>query len=126
MTDKIGSDGSPSGIGCTDPGTCFSVYHSCTKPFRIVGDIDNGAVARSEYQCSSYEGINEEWPTVWMGDNGDNVDASTPGVYRRESSIWSTEDYTLTTVPTKYREDSGGLRRGIHIQCQLPSLIHFF
>mmetsp|Transcript_17260 Transcript_17260/g.36414 ORF Transcript_17260/g.36414 Transcript_17260/m.36414 type:complete len:292 (+) Transcript_17260:139-1014(+) len=109
MTDKIGGNGSPSGIGCTDPGTCFSVYHSCSKPFRIVGDTNNGAVPRSDYQCPSYKDMNEEWPTVWMGDNGENVDASTPGVYRRESSIWSTEDHTLTTVPEKYREDVGGL-----------------
>ncbi|KAL7525441.1 hypothetical protein ACHAXR_001007, partial [Thalassiosira sp. AJA248-18] len=103
MTDKIGSNGSPSGIGCSDPGTCFSVYHSCTRPFRIAGDVP-----RSEFQCPSVESMNEDWPTVWMGDNGENVDAGTPGVYRRESSIWSTEDYTLTTVPVQYREDAGG------------------
>eukprot|EP00571_Detonula_confervacea_P002743 CAMPEP_0172325260 /NCGR_PEP_ID=MMETSP1058-20130122/53536_1 /TAXON_ID=83371 /ORGANISM="Detonula confervacea, Strain CCMP 353" /LENGTH=364 /DNA_ID=CAMNT_0013041757 /DNA_START=180 /DNA_END=1271 /DNA_ORIENTATION=- len=107
MTDKIGSNGSPTGIGCTDPGTCFSVYHSCTKPFRIVGNVDDGAVQRSEYICPSLENSNEDWPTVWMGDNGEIVNANTPGVYRRESSIWSTDDYTLTTAPVQYREDAG-------------------
>lgn len=67
MTDKIGSNGSPTGIGCTDPdGTCFSVYHSCTKPFRIVGDVESGAVSRSEYLCPNYIDINEEWPTRWV------------------------------------------------------------
>ena len=106
MTDKIGNDGSPSGIGCTDPdGTCFSVYHSCTKPFRIVGNSD--AVQRSEYTCPSIESNNQGWPMSWMGDNGEVVDASTPFVYRRESSIWDTEDYTLTTVPEQYRIDTG-------------------
>lgn len=110
MTDKIGSDGSPTGIGCTDPdGTCFSVYHSCTVPFRIVGDVENGAVSRSEYECESLESMNEGWPSVWFGDNGEEVDASVPGVYRRESSIWSDVDNTLTTVPTRYIEDAGGV-----------------
>ena len=109
MTDKIGSNGSPTGIGCTDPGTCFSVYHSCTQPFRILGDVESGAVSRSEYLCPNYISINEEWPTIWMGDNGETVNADTSGVYRRESSIWSTHDYTLTTAPVQYREDAGDL-----------------
>ena len=44
MTDKIGAAGSPTGEGCTDPfGSCFSVYYSCTKSFRI-----SGSVPRSE------------------------------------------------------------------------------
>lgn len=113
MTDKIGGDGAPTAIGCTDPdGSCFSVYHSCTKPFRIVGDTSEsggGAVPRSEYQCPNYQDVNENWPKVWTGDNGGDVDASTPGVYRRESSVWSTDDHTLTTAPLSYREDTGGL-----------------
>ena len=108
MTDKIGADGSPTAIGCTDPGTCFSVYHSCTRPFRIVGDSSNGAVPRSDYTCPSYLSINEDWPTNWIGDGGEIVDASTAGIYRRESSVWSTDDYTLETVPARYREDAGG------------------
>ena len=86
MTDKIGSNGSPSGIGCTDPGTCFSVYHSCTKPFRVIRDTDNGAVPRSEYTCPNSDGFNEDWPTFWMRDNGESADASIPGVYRREGN----------------------------------------
>lgn len=44
-----------------------------------------------------------------MGDNEETVSADTPGVYRRESSIWSTDYYTLTTAPVQYREDAGGL-----------------
>ncbi|KAL7461364.1 hypothetical protein ACHAXS_001783 [Conticribra weissflogii] len=105
MTDKIGGDGSPTGIGCTDPlGTCFSVYHSCTRPFRIVGNGE--AVARSDYQCEQLPG---DWPTVWVGDNGVSVDATVPGLYRRESSSWSEVDFTLTTVPVDYVKDAGGI-----------------
>ncbi len=108
MTDKIGSDGSPSGIGCTDPdGSCFSVYYSCTKPFRIVGD--ENAVQRNDYSCPDWRSTNENWPLAWVGDNGEDVDVTTSGVYRRESSTWSEDDFTLTTVPNKYRQDAGGL-----------------
>lgn len=108
MTDKIGSDGSPSGIGCTDPdGSCFSVYYSCTKPFRIVG-YEN-AVQRNEYSCPDWRSLNENWPLVWVGDNGEDVDVTTSGVYRRESSTWSSDDFTLATVPDQYRQDAGGL-----------------
>ncbi len=110
MTDKIGDDGSPHGEGCTDPdGTCFSVYHSCTRPFRIVGDASDGAVPRSEYACPSLESVNDGWPTSWIGDDGMEADASVPGVYRRISSVWSEDDYTLTTAPEAYREDTGAL-----------------
>jgi len=109
MTDKIGSDGSPSGVGCTDPnGTCFSVYYSCTKPFRIAGS--SSAVKRSDYQCPYDSGSGpEDWPKVWIGDDGESVDASEPGVYRRESSIWNANDFTLETAPLRYRQDVGGL-----------------
>lgn len=106
MTDKIGDDGSPSGIGCTDPGSCFSVYHSCTKPFRIVGSVDDGAVPRSQYNCNN-ESASNDWPQVWAGDNGEAVNADTPGLYRRESSVWSDTDFTLTTVPAWYTQDAG-------------------
>lgn len=116
MTDKIGSDGSPSGIGCTDPGTCFSVYHSCTRPFRIVGDVSNGAVPRSEYTCPSLESINVGWPTSWTGDNGESVQASVPGVYRRISAVWSADEYTLTAAPEAYREDTGALGRRVYTE----------
>eukprot|EP00986_Skeletonema_menzelii_P002718 scaffold764_cov79-Skeletonema_menzelii.AAC.6 len=108
MTDKIGIDGSPNGIGCTDPdGSCFSVYYSCTKPFRIVGD--ENAVQRNEYSCPDWRSLNENWPLVWVGDNGEDVDVATSGVYRRESSTWSEDDFTLVTVSDQYRRDAGGL-----------------
>ena len=95
MTDKIGGDGSPFGIGCTDPdGTCFSVYYSCTQPFRIRGS--SSAVSRSEYQCPYDFGAGPvDWPTSWIGDNGEPVDASVPGVYRRESSIWNANNFKI-------------------------------
>ena len=105
MTDKIGEDGSPLGIGCTDPGTCFSVYHSCTRPFKIAGSVEDGAVPRSEYVC---ETKNEGWPQVWLGDYGESVDASTPFLYRR-SSAWNEVNHTLTTVPIQFTEDAGGV-----------------
>ena len=110
ITDKIGGAGSPLGIGCTDPdGTCFSVYYSCTQPFRIRGS--SSAVSRSEYQCPYDFGAGPvDWPTSWIGDNGEPVDASVPGVYRRESSIWNANNFTLETAPLKYREDAGALR----------------
>mmetsp|Transcript_4842 Transcript_4842/g.13676 ORF Transcript_4842/g.13676 Transcript_4842/m.13676 type:complete len:345 (-) Transcript_4842:629-1663(-) len=109
MTDKIGSAGSPTGIGCTDPdGTCFSVYYSCTKPFRILGS--SSAMPRSEYQCQyDSESGPEDWPASWIGDSGEFVDASIPGVYRRESSRWNAIDFTLESAPMRYRQDAGGL-----------------
>lgn len=107
MTDKIGDDGSPLGIGCTDPGSCFSVYHSCTKSFRIVGDANDGAVQRSDFVCPSLDEVKGGWPSVWIGDNGEAVDASIPGVYRRESSIWSQNNATLTTAPWQFRVGGG-------------------
>ena len=100
MTDKIGTAGSPLGVGCTDPdGTCFSVYHSCTRPLKIVG-----AKPRSNYDCPS---LPSDWPVVWVGDNGMEVEASDPGVYRRESSEWGPEDHLLIGVPDRYRQDVG-------------------
>ena len=110
MTDKIGSAGSPTGSGCTDPnGTCFSVYYSCTKSFRIVGS-SLAATNRSEYQCPYDSGSGpDDWPTSWKGDNGEVVDASVPGVYRRESSKWNENDFTLETAPMRYRQYAGGL-----------------
>ena len=58
MTDKIGSDGAPNGQGCTDPfGSCFSVYYSCTKAFRITG---SSSAPRSSYPCP---GQPSDWPT---------------------------------------------------------------
>ena len=108
MTDKIGSDGSQDGIGCTDPnGSCFSVYYSCTEPFRIVGD--ENAVERIEYTCPDWRGVHKEWPLSWIGDFGKDVNVTTSGVYRRESSIWSEDDFTLSTVPDQYRQDAGGV-----------------
>ena len=101
MTDKIGDDGAPNGVGCTDPnGSCFSVYHSCTVPFRILGSIP-----RADYSCPAFP---SDWPTQWTGDGGVSVPASVPGVYRRESSVWSS-DGLLQTAPEQYRLDAGGL-----------------
>ena len=91
----------------SDPGACFSVYHSCTKPFWIVGDVNGGAVSRSQYDCKSKNSA--DWPEVWVSDNGEEVQAGTPGLYRCESSVWSDVNFTLTTVPGWYAEDAGGL-----------------
>jgi hypothetical protein len=105
MTDKIGADGSTSGSGCTDPdGTCFSVYHSCTRPLKI-----NGTIPRSDYTCPAAQPF--DWPTVWIGDNGAPVDASILGVYRREASTWDKISNLLVhdSVPDRYRDDVGGL-----------------
>jgi hypothetical protein len=100
-------EGSPLGIGCTDPGECFTVYRSCTKAFRIVGDAMEGAVERSNYVCPVLNNAETGWPTTWMGDYGEDVDASIPGLYRREWSIWSEDDSTLITAPWQFREDAG-------------------
>jgi len=111
MTDKIGDDGSPTGIGCTDPnGSCFSVYHSCTVPLRI-----SGSIPRDEYICPRNDGATGpiDWPIEWIGDNGMSVDASVQGVYRRESSIWSSDTFVLTTVPQRYQEEDGGICEGV-------------
>lgn len=95
MTDKIGDDGSPTGIGCTDPlGTCFSVYHSCTIPITILG-----STPRSQYVCPNANPV--DWPTIWNGDNGQIVDASTMGIYRREGANW--EQSFLLDVGDNYR-----------------------
>lgn len=112
MTDKIGDAGAPNGIGCTDPnGTCFSVYHSCTLPFKI-----NGTIPREQYQCPKV--MPDDWPTQWIGDNGQVVDASVQGVYRREASLW--KDGLLMTVPDRYRQNTGVCRSGTN-QNPLPS-----
>ena len=78
MTDKIGAAGAPTGAGCTEPGSCFSVYYSCTTPLAI-----SGATPRAEYSCPSAPPA--DWPTAWTSaDTGGVVEASTAGVYRRE------------------------------------------
>jgi hypothetical protein len=69
--------------------------------------VEEGAVPRSEYVCGG-DG-EEDWPQSWVGDDGEIVDASTPFLYRRESSTWSDTDYTLTTVSSKFTEDAGGV-----------------
>jgi hypothetical protein len=97
MTDKIGSDGAPNGKGCTDPGSCFSVYHSCTMPFKITG-----SVRRSQHKCV----VPSDWPTVWTGDNGQAVDVSVPQLYRREAGNWNA-NHLLTGVPARYRANMG-------------------
>ena len=79
MTDKIGAAGAPTGAGCTEPGSCFSVYYSCTTPLAI-----SGATPRAEYSCPSAPPA--DWPTAWTSaDTGGTVEASTAGVYRRET-----------------------------------------
>lgn len=104
MTDKIGDDGLPTGVGCTDPdGTCDSVYHSCTLPLSI-----NGTSSRNSYTCSPPP---SDWPTSWTGDDGVSVDASTPGQYRRESAVWSSTTHFIVDdrVPASYTTQAGSL-----------------
>jgi hypothetical protein len=115
MTDKIEEDGSPSGVGCTDPGTCFSVYHSCTRPLKI-----NGTIARSDYKCPEEQP--SDWPTTWIGDGGAPVDTSVMGVYRRESANWDKNSNLLVhdSVPERYREDAGGV-----CSAHVPPKCHF-
>ena len=123
MTDKIGLDGTPTGIGCSDPnGTCQSVYHSCTMPFRILGNSTDGAVPRSDYVCPSVNDYNKDWPTYkWIGDDDVVVNTTIPGIYRRESSVWNTTgDFTLTTAPKQYREDASSG----NLLCSSSSSIH--
>eukprot|EP00966_Prymnesium_polylepis_P294430 6799124-Prymnesium_polylepis.1 len=100
MTDKIGTDGAPTGIGCTEPGTCFSVYYSCTKPLRITGTTPRGS-----WPCLSAPPA--DWPSSWTGDGGDAVYATQPGVYRRESASWSGGWLTELNVPARYRTAVG-------------------
>jgi len=82
MTDKIGVDGDPDGIGCTEPGTCFSNYHSCTTPLKITG-----TTARADYTCPG--GLPADWPKTWWTEQGAEVNASVPNLYRRESATWA-------------------------------------
>lgn len=101
MTDKIGHAGSPSGSGCKEPGTCFSVYYSCSTALNI-----SGATPRDQYSCPSNPPA--DWPTSWTSpDTGGAVDASTPGLYRRESATWS--GGWLQDAPVRYRTPAGGL-----------------
>jgi hypothetical protein len=95
MTDSIGSDGFPTGQGCTDPfGTCSSAYYSCTLPFRIAGGLNY-----SSFECPNP--LPSDWPLEWFGDRNERVDTSVPGVYRREAGIW--RDGLLENVPDRYR-----------------------
>jgi hypothetical protein len=96
MTDKIGDLGAPTAEGCTDPsGTCFSVYHSCTLPLTI-----SGTTPRSQYTCPNVNP--SDFPSSWMGDGGQTVDAAVRGTYRRESATWSTDSFLLD-APASYR-----------------------
>ena len=61
MTDKIGGDGSPSGIGCTEPGSCFSVYYSCTQPLLRI----TGATPARPVQLPGW--FPSHWPTLLDG-----------------------------------------------------------
>eukprot|EP00931_Biecheleriopsis_adriatica_P117312 TRINITY_DN92843_c0_g1_i1.p1 TRINITY_DN92843_c0_g1~~TRINITY_DN92843_c0_g1_i1.p1 ORF type:complete len:420 (+),score=37.92 TRINITY_DN92843_c0_g1_i1:55-1260(+) len=117
MTDKIGKAGASDGEGCSDPyGSCFSVYYSCTKTFRIVGST--GASQRKDYACPGP--AKAGWPQHWLSPDSVGaslagaklVDASTPGVYRRESAIWSNgwlANVAEHNVHAKYRTPAGDL-----------------
>lgn len=118
MTDKIGADGAISGKGCTDPyGSCFSVYHSCTKTFKIKGS--STAVSRNNYVCPYPKSISSSyapsgWPESWLAPNtNDLVSANNPGLYRRESAKWSCgtgctlgKENWIVDVPGKYSVDA--------------------
>jgi hypothetical protein len=96
MTDKIGDLGAPTAEGCTDPnGTCFSVYHSCTLPLTIPG-----STPRSQFTCPNVNP--SDFPSTWIGDGGQSVDASVRGTYRRESATWSGDSFLLD-APSSYR-----------------------
>eukprot|EP00546_Thalassionema_frauenfeldii_P018629 CAMPEP_0178903874 /NCGR_PEP_ID=MMETSP0786-20121207/5391_1 /TAXON_ID=186022 /ORGANISM="Thalassionema frauenfeldii, Strain CCMP 1798" /LENGTH=315 /DNA_ID=CAMNT_0020575277 /DNA_START=170 /DNA_END=1118 /DNA_ORIENTATION=+ len=113
MTDKIGNAGSPNGAGCTDPdGSCFSVYHSCTVPLRILG-----STPRDDYICPNENP--EDWPTVWRGDGNIDVDTSELNVYRRESGLWDGD--WLMDVPERYRQLSGSMCTSHYIIDPSPS-----
>ena len=81
--------GSPRGGGCTYPGgnrPCPVVHHSCTTPLKITGKVP-----RSQLRCPGgylARGGPSDWPRAWKGDGGEEVSASTPGVYRREWGNW--------------------------------------
>jgi len=62
-------------------------------PLRI-----NGTIPRSEYNCP---GQPADWPITWEGDGGVPVDASVPGLYRRESGAW--ENSFPRDIPDKYK-----------------------
>jgi len=101
MVDKAGAIAAPDGPGCTydgQSGTCTQIsggfgYHSCSVPLRITGTIP-----RADYACV---GQPEDWPTKFIGDDGAPVDASVPGLYRREEGAWA--DGFPRDIPEKYR-----------------------
>ena len=98
MTDKIGAAGKPTAEGCTEPGTCFSVYYSCTTPLRITG-----SVPRALYSCPSSPPL--DWPQQWTSpDTGRIVNTSDSHVYRRESATWV--DGWLMDAPSSFRDSS--------------------
>lgn len=99
MTDKIGADGAPGGSGCTDPGSCFSVYHSCTTPLRITG-----SVPRADYSCPTAPPA--DWPQQWRSPDGGTVVADAYNLYRRESATWS--NGWLVDAPAKFRDTAAG------------------
>lgn len=107
MTDKIGDAGSQTGVGCTDPGTCDSVYHSCSLSLKI-----NGTTPRDQYECPGQ--LPEDWPTTWTGDDGASISASVAGLYRRESATWSSATSFIddSRVPSKYKTQAGSLCGG--------------
>lgn len=100
MTDKIGGAGGPTGIGCTEPGSCFSVYYSCSTPLRITGSVPRG-----QHACAAAPPAG--WPQNWTSpDTGGLVAATTPQLYRRESATWV--DGWLMDAPPRFRDASAG------------------
>eukprot|EP00592_Proboscia_alata_P024078 CAMPEP_0194449378 /NCGR_PEP_ID=MMETSP0176-20130528/130111_1 /TAXON_ID=216777 /ORGANISM="Proboscia alata, Strain PI-D3" /LENGTH=74 /DNA_ID=CAMNT_0039276497 /DNA_START=888 /DNA_END=1112 /DNA_ORIENTATION=+ len=73
MTDKIGEDALLPSIGCTDPGTCFLVHHSCTVLLKILG-----STSWDEMLCGGQSQSIDlvDWPTKWTGVGGAVVDGN--------------------------------------------------
>ena len=83
------------------------------------GNAMDGAVQRTEFTCPSLDNYETGWPSIWMGDNGVTVDESSPGVYRRESGLWSQGNSTLTSAPWQFRREAGEFRFTlVHDRCQ--------
>ena len=97
MTDKIGGDGSLSGIGCTEPGSCFSVYYSCTQPLRITGSTPRG-----QYSCPG--GFPADWPT---SGRATAARQSPPPRQARTAASLRWEDGWLLDAPPRYRQPAG-------------------
>jgi len=89
MTDKLNNITNPSTSGppfyCTDPGTCFSVYHSCANV------IITGTQPMSQVTCTPPQG----WPYATLSSNN----------YSTESGTWS--NGWLQNVPLVFTTPAG-------------------